>query len=95
MSNEEPDNRLMRVHTEIVESPEWQVIKDQIKEMSLYVVFILSISLFDLLMTLLGISPPSPIYTAFISHVQWAFICIMLAYMSFCTIKKTILTDWF
>lgn len=93
MSDDEPDNRLVRAHTEIVESPEWQVIKDQIKEISLYMVFIVSISLFDLLMASLEISPPSPIYTAFISHIQWAFICIIMAYMSFSTIKNTILAN--
>lgn len=93
MSKEEPDNRLGKIPTEIVESPEWRVIKDQVKEMALYVIFVVSISLFDLLMTSLSISPPSPIYTTLISHMQWAFICIILAYMSLITIQRVALAD--
>lgn len=88
MSDDELNNRLMRVHNEIVESPEWRVIKDQFKEMILYIVFIASVSLFDSLISFLGISPPSPIYTALISHIQWIFICIILSYMSLITIRR-------
>jgi hypothetical protein len=90
MSSETPNDPLSELRSRVSESPEWRVIKDQLKEMALYVVFASSVYVFRLLIVSLGIDPPSELYMQIISHVQWIFICLILVYMSIMTVKKIV-----